>query len=352
MSFFDQVLLFFSALGAFNGFLLSMYFAFFIKKKSRTTYFLSALIFVISIRVLKSVFLTYYPETSNTFIQIGLTACFLIGPFLYIYVEEFIKTVESKKSKKWLLHVIPVLIGMLFIGYFFPYRENYRLWNRVPFGILGWLLLVQWLLYVVYSMYLIKNSLYNVFSRKQKATSKDFWIVNIVIGVAIIWLAYNTSMYTSYIVGALSFSFTFYITLLIWVLKQRKVMLFFETPSKYANKRINVIESNHIESKLQKLFNETQLYKEPQFKLNDLAVAIDETPHNLSKFLNDNLEKNFSNYINEFRVLEAIEMIKNNHEYTLEAIGLECGFKSNSSFYSAFKKLTNRTPAQFKKTLA
>jgi AraC-like DNA-binding protein len=351
MSLFDQILFFFSALGAFNGFLLSVYFAFFIKKKNRATYFLSTLIFVISIRVLKSVFLTYYPETSNTFIQIGLTACFLIGPFLYIYVEEFTKTIETKKSKRWLLHVIPVLIAMVFIGYFLPFRENYRLWNRIPFGILGWLLLVQWLVYVLYSLYLVKNSLHNVFSKKSKATSQDFWISNIVIGVAFIWIAYNTTMYTSYIVGALSFSFTFYITLLIWILKQRKVVLFFEMPSKYANKKINEIESNHIENKLQALFKETKIYKEPRLKLNDLAFAIDETPHNLSKFLNDNLGKSFANYINEFRVLEATKMMKSKHEFTLEAIGLECGFKSNSSFYTAFKKFTNLTPAQYKKTM-
>ncbi len=351
MNLFDQILLFFSALGAFNGFLLSLYFAFFIKKKNRATAFLATLIFVISIRVLKSVFLTYYPETSNAFIQIGLTACFLIGPFLYIYVKEFTESQHTKKSKRWLIHVIPVLIAMAFIGYFYPYRENYKLWNRIPFGIFGWSLLVQWLLYVVYSIYIIKGCLRNVFSNKHKATSQDFWIVNIVIGVAFIWLAYNTTMYTSYIVGALSFSFTFYITLLIWVLKQRKVVLFFETPSKYVNKKINTIESNQIESKLQVLFIDAKRYKEPQLKLNDLALSIDETPHNLSKFLNDNLGKSFSNYINEFRVLAAIEMIKSNQEYTLEAIGLECGFKSNSSFYAAFKKFENCTPAQYKKIL-
>lgn len=350
MDFNSQLLFFFSALGAFNGLFLSLYFAFFIKNPTRTTYFLSALILVISVRVVKSVFLSFYPETSSTFVQIGLTACFLIGPFLYIYVRE-VKRPETQKKWSWLFHVVPVVVFMIFIGYFYPYREFHHLWWRVPPRIFGMLLFSQWTLYVFLAIYATKDSFRRLFTTKEKVTTEDFWLLNVVIGVALIWLAYNTTQYTSYIVGALSFSFTLYLSLMIWVFKRRKSARFFAEPVKYANTRVSSVEAAAIEIKLNALFRESKLYVDPQLKLIDVATQISETPHHLSEFLNNNKGKSFSMFINEYRVKAAGDMLRSNDYLTIEAIGYECGFKSNSTFYTAFKKFKGMTPSQFKKAL-
>ncbi|MEM7084914.1 MAG: AraC family transcriptional regulator [Bacteroidota bacterium] len=349
MNFDQQLLFFFSALGAFNGLFLSLYFAFFIKNRSRATYFLSALIFVISVRVVKSVFLTFYPGTSGLFIQIGLTACFLIGPFLYIYVREVKRQKIGPSSWLWLLHVVPVILGMILIGYFFPYYENRRMWWRVPPGIFGSLLFSQWLLYIIFSGFIVRDSFRRLFRRKEKVTNQDFWVLNVVIGVGVIWLAYNTTQYTSYIVGALSFSFTLYLSLLIWVFKRRKSAQFFAQPVKYAHKRVSANEAVIIKTKLSDLFSKRALYTNPNLKLKDVASAIEETPHALSEYLNDDLGKSFNEFINGFRVNAAKEMLQSSNHLTIEAIGNECGFKSNSTFYGAFKKDQGMTPAQFKK---
>jgi len=62
-------------------------------------------------------------------------------------------------------------------------------------------------------------------------------------------------------------------------------------------------------------------------------------------------EKNFSDYINSLRVDEAKKLLKNAdfEAYTIVAIGLECGFNSKSTFYTAFKKFTGQTPTAYRK---
>ena len=86
MNFANQIIFFFSALGAFNGFLLSLYFALVAKKRKFSNYFLAFLLLVLSIRIIKSVFFYFNRDLSNIFIQIGLSACTLIGQFLFLYI--------------------------------------------------------------------------------------------------------------------------------------------------------------------------------------------------------------------------------------------------------------------------
>ncbi len=345
----NQLIFLFSALGGVNGLFLSVYFAFFIKQKNETTYFLSALLFVISIRVTKSAFFNFYGGLSSLFIQIGLTACLLIGPFLYLHIRS---TVNKKyRLWNWVMHVVPIIVAMIFIGYFYPYQEHRYLWQRTSGGLLGWFMYVQWFLYLGYATYLIKDSFKKVFSKKMTSGNRDIWLVNVVAGIWIVFIAYYSNGYTSYIVGALSFSFIFYISILLWIFRKGKITAFFDAPEKYASKLIAPEESDLIASKLEELFRKQEPYKKPDLKLADVAEQIDIVPNYLSQFLNDNLDKSFTNFVNEYRVRAAEEMLRNNKLLTVEAIGNECGFKSNSTFYAAFKKVKGVTPGEFKKNI-
>lgn len=346
----SQILFFLSAIGAFNGFFLSAYFAFFIKHKSAANYFLSALLLMVSVRVTKSVFLVFYPDISSLFVQIGLSACALIGPFLYLYVRA--STSDDKPNRwHWPLHVVPVVVVMGLVSYFYPYWDHRTLWRFKSFDSLGWLLYAQWLVYIVLSFVVIKDTFRKLFCGQEKLDDREIWLSTVTGGVAIIWLAYNTVSYTSYIVGALSFSFVFYLSLLFWTFKRKKNSAFFEKPIKYANKKISAREARTLEDQLGTLFSQQPLYRNPALKVSDVAHHLQVTPHHLSQYLNDNLGKSFSAFINEHRVKAAEGMLTTHHQLTLEAIGNECGFKSKSSFYAAFKKCRGVTPAQRKKML-
>lgn len=178
----NQLLFFFSALGGFNGIILSTYFALMAGKKNSSNYYLSILMLVLSIRIIKSVFFYFNDDLANIFIQIGLSACILIGPFLYLYLKS---TTEDAKIN-WKLHVLPYILGITILGALYPYVDHRAIWSEwIVFSIY-----LQWLAYIIVSFKFIKPIIHKI---KEKETLKNIevWLLSIYFGVFIIWLAYN-----------------------------------------------------------------------------------------------------------------------------------------------------------------
>lgn len=341
MSFNSQLLLFFfSAIGAFNGLLLSIYFAITAKQKKFSNYFLSLLLFVLSIRILKSVFYHFNPSLSGVFIQIGLSACILIGPFLYLYIQSQVK---EEEHKKWIYHIVPYVLVIAFVGYFYPYWPNKKLWSRILVKVIY----MQWFVYVLLSGFYLKSIFKNLFNKRERLGQKELWLLSLFTGTTLVWLAYSTTSFTSYIVGAISFSFVFYLLLLLLIFKKNKQSLFFEEKAKYQNKKINEEQIKKITETLTIVKTE-KLFKNPDIKLSDIAKKTNVLPHTLSQFLNDNLGKSFSVFINEYRIEEAKCLLISNANFTIEAVGYESGFNSKSTFFTTFKSITGTTPAKYK----
>lgn len=85
----EQLLLMFSALGGLNAWLLAGYF-FFRKpapaaEKPVADPLLALLLLMLSLRVLKSVLFYFNPAITKQILQLGLSACALIGPLLFAY---------------------------------------------------------------------------------------------------------------------------------------------------------------------------------------------------------------------------------------------------------------------------
>lgn len=60
---------------------------------------------------------------------------------------------------------------------------------------------------------------------------------------------------------------------------------------------------------------------------------------------------NLNDYINLLRVEYAIKLMRGNKNYSIKAIAGESGFYSRSTFYRAFYKEFDMTPAQYMNTL-
>jgi AraC-like DNA-binding protein len=339
----QQAIFLISALGGINGLFLSFYFAFVSKKAVKANYFLAALLFVLSVRIIKSVFFYFNPHLSQVFIQIGLSACVLIGPFLYLYVKA-VRT--ENKGFLWLFHVIPAALLIIILGILYPYWIHKKMWS----GTIVKGIYMQWFVYIILSGYLLIPVFKKLISKKHKATQLEIWVTSILAGVTLIWIGYMIGPFTSYIVGSISFSVVFYLLVLFWIFKRKKNTLFFEDDIKYGNKKIADETISTIQSQLKVIFEEEKQFKNPDLKLQDVAKQLDVSTHNLSQYLNDNLKKSFSLFINEYRIEEAKQLLTTKTAFTIEAIGYECGFNSKSTFFTAFKNITKTTPATYKKT--
>ncbi|WP_289644343.1 helix-turn-helix domain-containing protein [Maribacter aestuarii] len=104
-------------------------------------------------------------------------------------------------------------------------------------------------------------------------------------------------------------------------------------------------------SKAQEYILKEQRYLDPYFSLEKLSEELNLSSSSLSKAINTNSDSNFSDFINSFRVAQVKELLASDEysSYTIAAMGLECGFNSKSTFYSAFKKTTGITPVQYRR---
>lgn len=95
-----------------------------------------------------------------------------------------------------------------------------------------------------------------------------------------------------------------------------------------------------------------QLYRNPNVSQEDIAQQLNVHRVYISYAVNRQAGKNFSTYLNEFRVKEAVRiMSEETGKLSLEGIAYESGFNDRKTFYTAFKKITGLSPSQFRDNL-
>ncbi|WP_136667564.1 helix-turn-helix transcriptional regulator [Flavobacterium sp. H122] len=342
MEFSKIIIFFFSALGAFNGIVLSLYFLLLKKTRNISDLFLGGLLAALSIRIGKSVFFYFNSHLSKTYLQIGLSACFLIGPLLFFYIKSKTHSFNINTAKYTLLGLFLFIVAL---GLLFPYEIYVELWKKPIY----WTINILWLLFIVLSFYVSRKTWAKLIYNTNKISQEDMWILSVLTGVFVIWTAYFTARYTSYISGALSFSFCFYISILLFYTKRNDAVNFPVKKEKYANK-LEQDTVNEISQQFLLAFETNKLYKNPNLTLPLLAQNLNVRPQVLSQYINDNLNRSFTQLINEYRIEEAKRLLKEETNFKIDAIGLECGFNSTSAFYSSFKKITGITPSNYSKS--
>jgi AraC-like DNA-binding protein len=102
--------------------------------------------------------------------------------------------------------------------------------------------------------------------------------------------------------------------------------------------------------KLESLMTEAKVFTNPDLKLASLSEELGLPAHQVSKLINEKFGRSFKDLVNEYRVREFI-LCMNDPRYrsrSMYGIALDVGFNSKSSFNTVFKKVTGKTPSEYK----
>jgi AraC-like DNA-binding protein len=123
--------------------------------------------------------------------------------------------------------------------------------------------------------------------------------------------------------------------------------------TKYKNSNLSLTDKKKIIKKLNHLVAENKYYLTPNLTIKKLGEELDVQPKHLSQVINEDFGQNFCDYINSYRIEDAIGQLKDpkqQHKTILE-ICYAIGFNSKSAFNDVFKKQKGLTPTTFRKSL-
>lgn len=128
---------------------------------------------------------------------------------------------------------------------------------------------------------------------------------------------------------------------------------FFKQPSlaeqqKYKSSSLTPEQQQQLLTRLKETMSSSKPFLEPDFSLPELAEQMKVTVHQLSQVINEGLGKSFFEMTAEYRIEEAKRLLREQANIKIEEIAGQVGYNSKSSFNTSFKKITGKTPSEWR----
>lgn len=335
------------------------------KRKKNALLFLSFFLIVSGLASLSEVF-----ETVNTYIRSPYMEFMPLGFFpllpslLFVYLGE-ISIVKSKNTNYYIL--IPGLVEFVInaIIYFSPHELRQNITESIPYILFEFAAIMFGLVIIVLTFRKVRRHAKLLRDQYSSVERRDLdWLLIVMNSIIIYFILFIVFEFYLSDFKIDIFDSVFGIALVYYtsyhgLLQQSSEDLILEKVSD--PKSDNGAENSTSQSikeqekykqvldKVDALLLAEDLYLNPELTIVHIAEKIDEHPRLVSTSINRIAEKNFNSYINMYRVEKAKSMMLagKTSQLNIEGVGFESGFKSNSAFYSAFKKFHNITPLQF-----
>ena len=274
------------------------------------------------------------------------------GPLIYFYVLKITRP-DYRFRRKNFLHFSPLLLelGVRLL--------KIKLLNPV----LQLLVFISIIIYLYRSHRLIQNFYRRLQPVLMDRSLLEFrWLRRLLAATALLWLlwiAYAAVDYFGYRNQlGIQVYYPFYIifaVIIIWT----AAAAFLKPPGGLIVQNIVVakpVPPAKLRGKgawLKKAMEAGKFHQDPELSLSSLAEKLDIYPHELSRIINIALKKNFNDFINEYRIRDVAGKMQDPayNRITLLGMAFDAGFNSKATFIRAFKQLTGKNPAEYKREL-
>lgn len=308
----------------------------------------------------------------------------VIGPIFYYYLKTQINT-DFQFSKQDFKHFIPYCLYFINHGVVFLMGKNVEEWwvrtVHIPLRLdtlTNYAEIISLCVYMILAVKLYRKYLRWLPKERSDTEGVRFewyrhflWAVVVGVVAALITFIAGFWMQLSYwddwIQRAIVAAIIYYISIAGYMQAQPRHLVFLEKKDtqpahslleiidekeKEAIKSENKMDNIDLEKwqfKIEKVMTNEKLYLNPELTLSELSDKLESHNSLISNVINTQFQKNFNDFVNEFRVNVFKEKIKDPklQHLTLLAIAFDCGFNSKSTFNRAVKKITGEMPSAF-----
>ena len=360
--------------GAVQGIILCFLILFKKEKRTNDNIFLAFILFIFSLTIVNIIgYDSNFFLHNLTFLFAPISLLLGFGPSIFLFAK--FKTLSYNKFKlSYLFHFLPLLIEIIFY-LFLTFQENSfkldffnKIFHYTIFPIEQFVSITSTLIYLVLSINEItsyQKQLLDNFSEISETTL--VWLKRQISAYILIWVLWSIMSLIDFFIFDWDMDYVYYYPIYAilavftyWIgfsnyLKPKITLNLKEVPIKKQEvSSIDILNKEvlSIIYKLKKSMEDDKIYTEPTLTIKKLAEIVDVNPKLLSSILNSGLKKNFYDYVNEYRVEEAkrLLLLPENKKFTILSIAYDSGFNSKSTFNDTFKKFTEQTPSQFRKS--
>jgi len=286
---------------------------------------------------------------------------YLYGPILYRYVRSLTAPDGTSLGQRAFAHLVPSGVALAFSLANAVWALDETSAGRFAFLISYHAWVISGLAYLAFAIRHIHRSRpAREQSQADEAALSLAWLRRLVALIAVIWIVMTIGRFPS-MVGAHGIALLLDILtaaslyLLAWFgLRERGAMPVERgapvASVPYARSGLAADQCATVAAELSRLMREESLYADGAFDLDALARRSGWPANYVSQALNQGLGENFFEFVNGFRIAAAERHLADpDDRRTILEIALACGFGSKSTFNAVFKRMTGRTPSEFRR---